>query len=107
MAAPAITGRAQLEVVHGPAGFQGKTFPLNCVQPATLGRDPAADLRIPSERVSRRHCQIKASREGYVLVDLGSSNGTLLNQSRIQGTHPLQPGDYIQTGDCLFRFNPA
>lgn len=105
--APAHSGQgaARLEVVHGPNGFQGQSFPLDPRRPIVLGRDPAADLRIPSERVSRRHCQVQAAGHGYVLVDLGSSNGTLVNQTRINGSRQLQPGDYIQAGDCLFRYS--
>ena len=39
-----------------------------------------------------------------MLEDLGSANGTLINQVRLQGRVLLQGGEYIQTGDCLFRF---
>lgn len=105
--AAVAAARASLEVVHGPGGFQGKTLSLDLSKPIVLGRDPSADLRIPSERVSRRHCQLQASPQGTVLVDLGSSNGTLINQVRVNGSQLLQAGDYIQTGDCLFRYSPS
>lgn len=105
--APPVNGGAgpRLEVVHGPAGFQGKTIPLQPGRACVMGRDPGADLTIPSERVSRRHCQLQPSQDGvYVLEDLGSANGTLVNQVRIQGRKVLMGGEYIQIGDCLFRF---
>jgi len=96
---------AELEVVHGPDGFKGSRIKLDPSRVMVIGRDPAADVRVPSERVSRRHCQIQPMSGGFLLVDLGSSNGTLVNQARIDGQRPLQSGDYIQTGDCLFRFS--
>ena len=39
-----------------------------------------------------------------MLVDLGSANGTLVNQTRIDGRKALLGGEYIQAGDCLFRY---
>ena len=99
------SGGARLEVVHGPAALQGKSFPLGRGRTMVIGRDPGADLTIPSDRVSRRHCQLAPSNDGlYVLQDLGSSNGTLVNQVPIQGKKVLLGGEYIQTGDCLFRY---
>ena len=102
---PAVSRRGELEVVHGPDGFKGTRITLDPSRAMVIGRDPAADVRVPSERVSRRHCQIQPMSGGFLLVDLGSSNGTLVNQARIDGQRPLQSGDYIQTGDCLFRFS--
>jgi hypothetical protein len=103
--APAAKARApKLEVVTGPPTVIGKTFPLQ-PKPTVIGRDPLADLSIPSERISRRHCQLEPSPDGMFLVsDLGSSNGTLVNQERIAGKKTLLGGEYIQIGDCLFRF---
>lgn len=96
---------ARLEVVHGPADVLGKVFSLATSKPATIGRDPAAEVTVPSDRVSRRHCRLEPQPNGaWLLADLGSSNGTLVNQVRIQRPQSLQGGEYIQTGDCLFRF---
>ena len=39
-----------------------------------------------------------------LLIDLGSANGTLVNQTRIDGRKALLGGEYIQAGDCLFRY---
>ena len=68
--------------------------------------EPGADVTVESDRVSRRHCRFEPTEDGaYVLVDLGSSNGTLVNQSRITGPRQLTGGEYIQAGDCLFLFS--
>lgn len=102
---PAPTGpAARLEVVHGPPNVLGKIFTLLPGRRNVVGRDAACEVSIPSDRVSRRHCQLEPGPGGYVLEDLGSSNGTLVNQERIPSKRLLRGGEYIQTGDCLLRF---
>lgn len=99
---------AKLLVVNGPQGYAGKAYPVQTAKPTVIGRDPQADVPIPSERISRRHCQLEPSEDGlFVVADLGSSNGTLVNQERIQGRKVLLGGEYIQVGDVLLRFNDA
>lgn len=95
---------ARLEVVHGPPNVLGKIFTLVPGRRNLIGRDASCDVSIPSDRVSRRHCQLEPGPGGYVLEDLGSSNGTLVNQERIPSKRLLRGGEYIQTGDCLLRF---
>jgi pSer/pThr/pTyr-binding forkhead associated (FHA) protein len=50
--------------------------------------------------MSRRHAAIRREGSGFVLHDLGSSNGTFV---QIQGEHPLQDGDQFRIGHHLFR----
>lgn len=95
---------ARLEVVHGPPNVLGKVFTVQPGRRSVIGRDAGCEVPIPSDRVSRRHCQLEPGPGGYVLEDLGSSNGTLVNQERVQGKRLLRGGEYIQTGDCLLRF---
>lgn len=95
---------ARLEVVHGPPNVLGKIFTLAPGRRNVIGRDASCEVSIPSDRVSRRHCQLEPGPGGYVLEDLGSSNGTLVNQERIPSKRLLRGGEYIQTGDCLLRF---
>lgn len=95
---------ARLEVVHGPSDVLGKVFTLTPGRPATVGRDPSVEVSVPSDRVSRRHCRLEPQQGAWMLVDLSSSNGTLVNQVRLQRPQALTGGEYIQTGDCLFRF---
>jgi len=65
----------------------------------TIGREPASTIRIDSLFVSRKHARIEQSDEGATLIDLGSSNGTSLNGSRVEGSLPLTPGDVVSIGD--------
>ena len=68
----------------------------------TIGRSPECDLVLPGDelRVSRQHIRIERREGGYLLVDLGSRNGTLLNDEVIQpsSTHPLNETDVIKMG---------
>ncbi len=64
-----------------------------------LGRVAANEVVIPSDRVSRRHAQVQLQ-EGnrFILVDLGSRNGTFLNRRRLLRPEVLYDGDLIEIG---------
>ncbi|MDH3212067.1 MAG: transglycosylase SLT domain-containing protein [Myxococcales bacterium] len=64
-----------------------------------IGRDPDADLRVDSARVSRRHATIRALGERHTITDLESSNGTTVNGVPVRDAVLLQPGDRIVLGD--------
>jgi Ca-activated chloride channel family protein len=92
---------AYLEVLDGPS--VGKTFPLG--KTALVGRTRAADVQLPSERVSRQHTRIVGQRGAYYVVDLGSSNGTYVNNERVDaGSRKLEPGDELKVGDVGMRY---
>jgi pSer/pThr/pTyr-binding forkhead associated (FHA) protein len=69
-----------------------------------IGRDAGCDVVLTSRSVSRRHAEIVVSPLGYVLVD-GSTNGTLVNGTRVHGQQVLARGDVIRCGDEEFRFH--
>jgi predicted component of type VI protein secretion system len=64
-----------------------------------IGRDPAANLIINDVEVSRRHTRLIAQSGGYAIEDLGSTNGTFVNEQRIRTVVTLQPGDQVRLGD--------
>jgi len=77
----------------------------------TLGRHAGNDIPLQSDHVSRQHAllQWQEQREGqgesgFLLVDLGSSNGTYVNQRRIARPVPLKDGDIIELGGCRIEF---
>lgn len=72
--------------------------------PFSIGRDDAADLRIDSRRVSRRHAVINCEDGIYSIDDLDSTNGTFVNGERISHVK-LQSGDVLAFGDTEFTFN--
>jgi diguanylate cyclase (GGDEF)-like protein len=70
------------------------------------GRDVECDLRIEAPAVSRRHARIQPAADGYYVVDLGSTNGTFVNNQRVTKAR-LRPGDAVRIGSCTFRFLAA
>jgi hypothetical protein len=72
-------------------------------QGATLGRGEV-EIKLDDPYASARHARI--SRQGHVVVieDLGSTNGTYLNEQPLTGPQPLHPGDRIRIGDCEFSY---
>jgi hypothetical protein len=69
----------------------------------SIGRSRGCDLRLPGGDASRRHAEIAGGPDGFTITDLGSTNGTFVNDQRIQ-THALQPGDRIEIGNNLITF---
>jgi ABC-type multidrug transport system ATPase subunit len=85
--------------------FGGRRVP---VEPeVTIGRSPENTFTIDDEEVSRRHARVFRDAQGFVLEDLGSSNGTLVNGSRIAGQHRLGPGDRIGVAGVVLDFVPG
>jgi hypothetical protein len=70
---------------------------------ATLGRGDV-EIQLDDPFASSRHARI--SREGHTVVieDLGSTNGTYLNDEPLTGPQPLHDGDRIRIGDCEFSY---
>jgi S1-C subfamily serine protease len=67
-----------------------------------LGRHPRSDIRFEAEgdlEVSARHAEIRALDGRYILQDVGSTNGTLVNGRRVRDGHELRDGDVITLGD--------
>jgi DNA-binding winged helix-turn-helix (wHTH) protein len=69
-----------------------------------LGREPDAVVRLVSEKASRRHARIVVAKDGVLLEDLGSKNGTHVNGTRVREPVVLQPGDRIEIGRELLVF---
>ena len=68
-----------------------------------IGRGDDCDIRIGDCSVSRRHACIRYEADGYVAVDLDSTNGTFVNDVAVsQGR--LQDGDYLRVGNRIYRF---
>ncbi len=71
----------------------------------SLGRGAPNGVALPNERVSRRHAIIHSQGEDeYWLVDLGSRNGTYVNERRVNQPVPLRDGDQVRVGPFCFVF---
>ena len=69
--------------------------------PVEIGRDPAAGLALPDDfrLVSSRHATVSPHADGAVVEDLGSRNGTFVNNVRIAEPTLIRPGDVLQIGN--------
>ena len=88
----------RLAVRSGPS--VGKVYPLDKNE-EFVGRDLNNDIVINDPEISRRHARLYVQGNGYVLEDLGSTNGTFVNGQRLLGPHVLRPGDTITFGERL------
>jgi predicted component of type VI protein secretion system len=78
----------------------GKTFPLDA-QEVYIGRDAVNIVAINDAEVSRRHARMELRGSAYVIQDLGSTNGTFINGTRISGLQVLNPGDTVSFGEGI------
>ena len=92
-----------LVVIYGSQ--LGRRIPLG-EESVTLGRSPSCDLVAEVDDVSREHCQIVPHGDGYLLRDLGSTNGTWLDDRRIAGRRdaPLGSGARIRIGSLILKY---
>jgi pSer/pThr/pTyr-binding forkhead associated (FHA) protein len=79
---------------------KGKEIPLPGRQ-FLIGRGEGCQLRPASERISRKHCAILVGEGKVVIRDLGSTNGTAVNQEKIAGDVELKNGDHVNVGGVL------
>ena len=69
-----------------------------------LGREGAGIILLKSSTVSRRHARIAIDAGGAVVEDLGSKNGTYVNDRRVTTPVPVVEGDQVRLGSLLFTF---
>jgi pSer/pThr/pTyr-binding forkhead associated (FHA) protein len=72
--------------------------------PVVLGRASDCTIVIEDNAASKRHCALERAGDAYVVRDLGSTNGTFLNDRPVVGDAPLRHGDELVVGDTLVRF---
>ena len=91
----------RLLVEHAPGHESGTAYDVS--GGATLGRGDV-EIQLDDPFASSRHARI--TREGHVFVieDLGSTNGTYLNDEPLGGPQPLHAGDRIRIGDSEFSY---
>jgi pSer/pThr/pTyr-binding forkhead associated (FHA) protein len=80
---------------------QRKEFPLAAESTTSIGRGEECNLQIPLASVSRKHCELTASPTELKVKDLASSNGTYVNNRRVNEV-ALKPGDRLVVGPIVF-----
>lgn len=90
-----------LEVLSGPE--HGQSF--ICDRPnLRIGADPLCDMVLTDPTVSRNHAEVRQRGQNFVLVDLKSTNGTFLNNNKIDNAM-IQPGEIFRCGRSKLRFD--
>ena len=93
--------QVSLKVVGGKN--DGRLIAIN-VPEFVIGRGETAHLRPQSDLVSRAHCSVLVADGKVVLRDLGSRNGTFLNDERLEGEQQVTIGDRFRVGRLQFEF---
>jgi len=92
----------RLIVERAPGHTPGMEYDLH--DGAVLGRGEQAEIRLEDPFASSRHARIARQGGVMVLEDLGSTNGTFLNEEVLAGPTPLHPGDRVRIGDSEFTY---
>jgi len=87
-----------LRGVSGPTF--GKTYAM--VGTLTLGRNTDCDISIASDEISRHHAKLQVVPDGVMIEDLGSANGTFVNNQRVHGATLLKAGDELRVDTIRF-----
>ena len=95
-------GESCLVMIAGP--FLGKKYPLIEDDTFTVGREDGNFVVVDMDNVSRRHAQVRLRDGRYFVKDLGSTNGTYLNDEEIREEQPLRNGDLVKIGSAIFKF---
>jgi pSer/pThr/pTyr-binding forkhead associated (FHA) protein len=88
----------QMRIVQGRPRGKCLSFPAG---EFVFGRGPECHVRPNSPWVSRQHCLLRIGAEGVRVRDLGSTNGTLVNGTRLVGEREMRPGDQLQVGPLV------
>jgi pSer/pThr/pTyr-binding forkhead associated (FHA) protein len=92
-----------LEIVEGPDA--GKSARL--AGTIEIGRDPAVGFALRDEQVSRRHARISSRGGGAIVEDLGSRNGTFVNDQPVSGPTSIAAGDEVLVGVSVLALRTA
>ena len=79
-------------------------FPPGGQSRFTIGRDEGCDMVLPDPTISRWHAGLKREASGWMLDDLGSTNGTRLNGWRVRAWVPVRDGDLVSFGAAAYVF---
>src|SRR6478609_6796058 len=93
--------RAALVLLYAEGyGVLSSAYPLT--GPVVLGRDANNQVALPVPAVSRKHAEVRSERGQFMVRDLGSTNGTLLDGKRVQEAY-LEANSELRVGDAIFK----
>lgn len=97
-----ISRAPRLVVERAPGHESGMIYDLG--GDVVFGRGDTAEIRLNDPFASSRHARVYEQGRILVIEDLGSTNGTYLNEELLDGPRPLHPGDRVRIGDSEFSF---
>jgi len=98
-------GQGCLVIIHAPLHSDlGRRYVLD-KDAITVGRGRDNDIVLPSDCVSRRHSRLERRTDGVYVVDVGSTNGTYVNDDAVKvAERRLERGDQLRIGDTIFKY---
>lgn len=94
--------QGQLVLEKSPVIARRKNFFLG--KEFTIGRSTENELSLKDEALSSKHALIIKTKDGFLIKDLNSTNGTFVNGQKISAPFTLKSGDEIRLGRCQLRF---
>jgi diguanylate cyclase (GGDEF)-like protein len=95
-------GEACLVLIYPPGPDMGKRFPLSRNE-VVLGRGADCDVQVDRDSVSRRHARVFRDGDAWMCEDLGSTNGSYVNDVPVQRS-VLRDNDFLKIGAAIFKF---
>jgi hypothetical protein len=98
-AAPSLPPGPSSLLVQGSGDARPRTVRLAASM--TIGRAPECELRIDDTYASQQHARLFAKNDSWFVEDLGSTNGTFVNDQKLAAPAMLQPGDKVRVGQTV------
>jgi pSer/pThr/pTyr-binding forkhead associated (FHA) protein len=96
---PSLPPGPRSVVVHGPEGAKPHTVQMAASM--VVGRAPECDLRLDDTYTSQQHARLFGKNGAWYVEDLGSTNGTFVNDQKLAAPAMVQPGDKIRVGTTV------
>ena len=97
--APVTPAGPSMVMVHPPEG--GKPRAVKVAASMTIGRAPECELKIDDTYASQQHARLFGKNGAWYVEDLGSTNGTFVNDQKLAAPAMVQPGDSIRIGTTV------
>ena len=101
ISARAVSRAAALVLIHGED--LGRKFDL-VSEETLIGRTSKAEIQVDQDSVSRNHAKIRVDGTRITIEDMGSTNGTIVNDEHIEDSLRLRNGDLVKIGRTIFKF---
>lgn len=114
---PVMTKALKQSAMGGASGLPARCllvriYPVDVVEkpvelphePLLVGREDCSTMQIDADSVSRRHALIEYDGQTHIISDLGSTNGTFVNENRVNAAVTLKNGDRIRFGNQIYKY---